>query len=267
MTKQSISDGSTYSKTHKIAFDEAAKAYKVPEKVIAAVIGIETTFGKVTLRRTAVQSLSTLAFEYPRRAAYFRGELESLLLLAHKQEVDPLYYIGSYTGAVCIPQFMPSNMIKYGKDGDVEEIIDIVNSHADAIHSVVNYLRMPGWQDGKSTVTLVVLEKELADTEFTANICAVNGKRTVKQLKALGVKIPDQYKDDEKGFLVRLEEEDEDGNFQPAVFFENACPIFKYNRSLKYTAAISLLADAFICLLYPSPRPRDLSTSRLPSSA
>ena len=48
-------------------------------------------------------ALSTLAFDYPRRAAFFRGELEEYLLLVRETGLDPLGTEGSYAGAIGVP--------------------------------------------------------------------------------------------------------------------------------------------------------------------
>lgn len=243
VSKERVSGGVKYMKTHKTALDNSTAAYKVPQNIITAIIGIETTYGTVKLKRTAVQSLSTFAFEYPRRADYFRGELASLFILAQKEEADPLYYMGSYAGAVGIPQFMPSNILAYAVDGDGDKHVDIVSSHADAIASVANYLSKHGWSQGKSTVALVKVTKELPESAYNTNVCSVSQRKTVKEFKNMGIELPSKYKDTEKGILAKLYEDEDEDTFVPAIFFENACPINKYNRSLKYTAAISLLAE------------------------
>ncbi|MDR2870270.1 MAG: lytic murein transglycosylase [Deferribacteraceae bacterium] len=245
VSKTRVGNGSLYLTEHKTALNKISTEYKVPANVIAAILGIETNYGKYVIKQTAVQGLATLAFEYPRRASYFRGELEQLFIQAKANGLDPLFYKGSYAGAIGLPQFMPSSMANYAKDGDGDGKVDIVTTHADAIASIANYLRMHGWRDGRHTVALVTPTKTLAANQFVKNICATKGKRTVKQLRELGVPLPEQYKDDEKAFLGKLDEDVDKGTYQVAVFFENACPIYRYNYSLKYVAAVALLAESY----------------------
>jgi membrane-bound lytic murein transglycosylase B len=95
--------------------------------------------------------LTTLAFAYPEtpnrdaRMAFFRGELENTLLLARKSSIDPLSLLGSFAGAVGLPQFMPGSILEYGVDFDNDGHIDLRNSPVDAIGSVANFLVNHGW--------------------------------------------------------------------------------------------------------------------------
>ena len=63
-----------------------------------------------------LDALSTLAFDYPRRAAFFRSELKEYLILAREEKVDASTLMGSYAGAMGTPQFMPSSYRSYAVD-------------------------------------------------------------------------------------------------------------------------------------------------------
>ncbi len=89
---------------------------------------METIYGRNTGNYQALSALSTLAFDYPRRAELFRGELEALLLMAREQHRDPLDYQGSYAGALGLPQFLPSSVRNYAVDFDGDGQIDLLNS-------------------------------------------------------------------------------------------------------------------------------------------
>jgi membrane-bound lytic murein transglycosylase B len=243
VTKTRITEGSAYMKTQKASLDATAAKYNVPANVITAILGLETNYGTVAFKYTAVQGLATLAFEYPRRAKFFRGELESLFKVAKAEGVDPLSYMGSFAGAVGIPQFMPSNIPVYAVDGDGDGKVDIVKNHADAIASVANYLKKHGWVAGKNTVALVNTTKALPKGTYTNKACNASARKTVKQMRELGVDVPATYKDDEKGVLVKLDLDG--GKTQTAIFFENACPIWRYNNSAMYVMAIGLLAQEY----------------------
>jgi len=130
----------------------AEALYGVPAEILAGVIGVETIYGRDTGRFRVIDTLTTLAFAYPlapnrdARMAFFRGELEATLLYARQTGIDPQSLQGSFAGAVGLPQFMPSNILKYGVDFDGDGHIDLRNSTADAIGSVASFLVGHGWQ-------------------------------------------------------------------------------------------------------------------------
>ncbi|MDB5906549.1 MAG: mltB [Massilia sp.] len=134
------------------ALARAEAQYGVPAEIIVGIIGIETVYGRNTGRFRVMDVLTTLAFAYPEtpnreaRMAFFRGELESTLLLARKANIDPLSLVGSFAGAVGLPQFMPGTILAHGVDFDGDGQIDLRNSAADAIGSVANFLVQHGWR-------------------------------------------------------------------------------------------------------------------------
>jgi membrane-bound lytic murein transglycosylase B len=106
------------------ALARAEATYGVPAEIIVGIIGVETIYGRDTGRFRVLDTLTTLAFAYPEapnrnaRMAFFRSELENTLLLARKENIDPFSLLGSFAGAVGMPQFMPGNILKYGVDFD-----------------------------------------------------------------------------------------------------------------------------------------------------
>ncbi len=124
----------------------AETRFGVPAEIIAAVIGVETIYGKQLGRFNTFAALTTLAFDYPPRAELFRKELEELLLLAREEDRSPLGYTGSYAGALGLPQFLPSSRRRFAVDFDQDGRIDLTASRADAIGSVANFLVEHGWQ-------------------------------------------------------------------------------------------------------------------------
>lgn len=133
------------------ALARAEAAYGVPAEIIVGIIGIETIYGRDTGRFRVVDTLTTLAFAYPEtpnqaaRQAFFRDELANTLVLARERGYDPLSLLGSFAGAVGLPQFMPSNILKYGVDFDSDGRVDLRGSATDAIGSVANFLVQHGW--------------------------------------------------------------------------------------------------------------------------
>jgi membrane-bound lytic murein transglycosylase B len=133
------------------ALARAEGTYGVPAEIIVGIIGVETLYGRDTGRFRVLDTLTTLAFAYPEtpnrldRMAFFRSELENTLLFAREHGIDPLSLLGSFAGAVGMPQFMPGNILKYGVDFDGDGRVDLRNSASDAIGSVANFLVNHGW--------------------------------------------------------------------------------------------------------------------------
>jgi membrane-bound lytic murein transglycosylase B len=128
---------------------KASALYGVPEEIIVAIIGVETEYGRNMGGFRVFEALSTLAFNYPRRAEFFRTELEQFLLLARENNLDPLAVKGSFAGAIGIPQFMPGSQRRYAVDFDGDQRVDLGNSVDDAIGSVGRFLEQHGWLAGQ----------------------------------------------------------------------------------------------------------------------
>src|SRR5690606_27506973 len=63
-------------------------------------------------------------------------------------DLDPQAVLGSYAGAIGLPQFMPGSFNRYAVDLDGDGHIDLHDSAADAIGSIANFLAAHGWQAG-----------------------------------------------------------------------------------------------------------------------
>ena len=101
--------------------------------------------------------MSTLAFDYPRRAEFFQNELSELLLMAKEEKENIFDFKGSYAGAMGMPQFMPSSYRKWAVDYDGDGHRDIWNNVGDVAASVANYMKQHGWQTGGKMVVPVSL--------------------------------------------------------------------------------------------------------------
>ena len=128
----------------------------MPAEIIVAIIGVETFYGRNTGRWRVVDALTTLAFDYPARAGFFRAELENYLLFARDGNLDVFAMRGSYAGAMGLPQFMPSSARRYAGDFDKDGAVDLRRSPSDAIGSVGNFLKQHGWRKGMPMMLPVV---------------------------------------------------------------------------------------------------------------
>lgn len=143
-----IDGGVEFWEENEALLEQVEQEYGVPAEIIVAIIGVETRYGKHTGRYRILDSLSTLAFGYPKRAKFFRKELEEFLLLSREEQVDPGQTKGSYAGAMGKPQFISSSYRFYAVDHDGDGRRDLWNSNADVIGSVANYFKRHGWRHG-----------------------------------------------------------------------------------------------------------------------
>ena len=144
-----INAGKKFLKTYADTLQRAEDVYGVPTEIIAAIIGVETFYGKHTGKHGALESLATLAFDYPPRSKFFSEELEAFLILSSEEGWDPLERKGSYAAAMGFPQFISSSYRAYAVDFDGDGKRDLINSVEDAIGSVGNYLAVHGWKSGE----------------------------------------------------------------------------------------------------------------------
>src|SRR4249919_2905525 len=121
----------------------------VPAEYVVAIIGVETSYGRVTGSYRVLDALYTLGFYYPRREEFFRSELAQLFALSKEEQLDLATLKGSYAGAMGWGQFMPSSYRKYGKDGDGDGKRDLIVSPRDAFASIANYFVGFGWAKGQ----------------------------------------------------------------------------------------------------------------------
>ena len=148
LNERRIDGGVRFWQENRASLARASATYGVPEEVIVAIIGVETEYGRNTGGFGVLEALATLAFHYPRRAEFFRTELEQFLLLARENGMNALAVRGSFAGAIGIPQFMPGSQRRYAVDFDGDQRVDLGGSVDDAIGSVARFLEQHGWEPG-----------------------------------------------------------------------------------------------------------------------
>ena len=151
-----IAAGARFWRANAVTLARAEAEYGVPPEIIVGIIGVETIYGQNMGNFRVIDALATLSFDFPdahpraaQRRAFFREELESFLSIESRTSADPMVPLGSYAGAMGMPQFMPSSIAKYAVDFDGDGRIDLVNSVADVIGSVASYFKAFGWQPGR----------------------------------------------------------------------------------------------------------------------
>ena len=165
-----IDGGVRFWQENRTALTRARAMYGVPEEMIVAIIGVETVYGRNTGSFSVMEALATLAFNYPRRADFFREELEQFFLLARENNMEATSIKGSFAGAIGIPQFMPGSQRRYAVDFDGDQRVDLSNSIEDAIGSVARFLEQHGWQAGQPVAVPAQVNGEPDRTLIEAGI-------------------------------------------------------------------------------------------------
>jgi membrane-bound lytic murein transglycosylase B len=153
-----INAGVRFWRANQATLQRAYEEFGVPPEVIVGIIGVETIYGRFMGNFRVLDALTTLSFDYPNtanradRQATFRKNLQDYLVWTRDSQIDPTTVLGSYTGAIGIPQFLPSSIVQYAVSYDGNKQIDLRTSQADAIGSVANYLRQNGWESGRPVV-------------------------------------------------------------------------------------------------------------------
>ncbi len=251
VTPERIRGGVAFWRDNAALLARAQAAYGVPPEIIVAIIGVETNYGGNLGSHRVIDALSTLGFSYPKRADFFRAELEEFLLLTRDEQVDARTAKGSYAGAVGKPQFIPSSYRAYAVDFDDDGRRDLWASNADVVGSVGNYLAQHGWRRGQP----VAAEAELAQGRPIG--IAIAKKRpavpetTLTQLAAAGVVtlpgdgarsgpavVLDGIDDDTRAALIELDGRES----EYWLGFDNFYAITRYNHSNLYAMAVYQLS-------------------------
>ena len=242
----------------------AETEFGVPASLIVGVIGVETLYGRHTGNFRVIDTLTTLAFDFPAshpradvRAAFFKSELEQYLSLTHRNGLDPQTLLGSYAGAMGWPQFMPSSWAQYAIDFDADGKVDLFNSPADVIGSVANYFKTFGWQPGLPTHFPVTFDEASLDLDalLAPDILPSFG---VESFTAKGALLEGKaLQHSGKLALIELQNGDPSSGGGPPVYLagtDNFYVVTRYNWSSYYALAVIELGEEIARLGPPPPR-------------
>jgi membrane-bound lytic murein transglycosylase B len=228
---------------HAADLQRAEAQYGVPAEIIVAIIGVETVYGRNSGNWRVVDALTTLAFEYPKRADFFRAELENFLLFVREHDIDVFSVRGSYAGAIGIPQFMPSSWRKWAVDFDGDGRIDLRGSFADSIGSVASFLKGHGWVAGAPIAFPASIEgeayRELAARDILPSVPIADLVRygvASASLARAGLPAGTQ------AALIDLVTPDKPSQYW--VGLTNFYVITRYNRSSFYAMSVLELAES-----------------------
>ncbi|NCT66837.1 MAG: lytic murein transglycosylase B [Rhodanobacteraceae bacterium] len=238
LTDKRIADGVAFYAANRDLLERVGAEYGVPPAIIVAIIGVETSYGRITGKYRVLDALATLAFHYPPRAPFFRGELKQLFLLGDVHLAYPIDELrGSYAGAMGWGQFMPTSVAKWARDEDGDGQIDLWNSLPDITASIANYFAAHGWQSG---APVAVRAQAAADAQ-ALDPQGFEPAWSVQQLEAWGYAPYERVDAATPATLLKL---DGERGTEHWLTFKNFHVITRYNRSPMYAMAVLQLARA-----------------------
>lgn len=241
INQKRIHGGQAFMRQYSPTLKKAELQYGVPAELIVAIIGIESSYGNNHGKYPVLQALATLAFDYPRRAEFFRNELKEYLLLVTEQKIDPLALRGSYAGAMGMPQFIASSYRKFAVDFDNSGTIDLINNIPQVIGSVANYFKVHGWETGKPVIHKAFTKSQKHKLLATAVPSEPKPTLPLATILEHDISIPTILSHDTNLALLEFEGEN---NKEYWLGMENFYVITRYNRSSNYALAAYQLGTA-----------------------
>lgn len=237
--------GVEFWKANQATLKKAEAEFGVPAEIIVAIIGVETYYGRNTGNFLVVQALATLAFDYPPRAQFFKNELEQFFLLLNEEKLDGKTILGSYAGAMGLPQFMPSSYRRYGVDFSGNGKRDLIHNTVDAIGSVANYFKENGWINGQP----VAYPAQVFGSEYerltNTNMKDPQPKLTLEAYSRFNIQPKDKNglknNKDAKASFIMLKTDDH--NPELWLTLQNFYVITRYNHSVNYAMAVYQLSQ------------------------
>jgi len=256
-----LAAGVQWWQAHAQTLADAQQRYGVPPEIVAGVLGVETFYGRMTGNYRVLDSLATLAFDFPSgrsdRSAFYRSELRAFLVWCALEGREADSVRGSFAGAIGWPQFMPSSLLKYAVDYDRDGHVDMASGGDDVIGSIASYFATFGWQPDMPT-TFPALPP--ADPAARARVVAADivPTFTAAQLVEAGAQLPDAARQF-PGLLgfVELQNGDEPPTFVAST--RNFYIVTRYNWSAYYAMAVIDLGEALKREMALAPAARTLA--------
>jgi membrane-bound lytic murein transglycosylase B len=245
VTEKRAEQGLEFYRRYAASLQRAQREFGVPAHIVVAIIGVETRYGRNKGSYRVLDSLSTLAFDYPKRSKFFTSELKAYLLMTREQGLQPDTLKGSYAGAMGFGQFIPSSYRAYALDFDGDGVVDILNNPVDAIGSVANYFSRHGWRTGAPVTVAAVLAEEYPQSWFNDGL---KPRRTAAELAAAGIRPQGEFEAEALATAMEFE----GSNAQEYwVGWYNFYVITRYNHSAMYAMSVYQLSQDISARLAP----------------
>lgn len=221
-----------YSKQKKL-LQKIENEFGVNSKILVALWGVETSFGKYIGNLDILRSLASLAYD-GRRKEFFSKELENALKILQEGHFERDSFKGSWAGAFGQTQFMPSTFLKYAVDFDGDSKINLFNK-TDALASGANYLMNVGWNNSMQW-------GEKVKIELTDDLRLLAKKKKYKDIKFWqrnGIKLNKNYGKNNLKLIIP----DSNNNNQCYLVTKNFDVILDWNRSNYFALTIFLFSD------------------------
>ena len=218
-------------------FDAIEASYSPPREIIAAVWGMETSYGGFIGTDDAPRVLASQA-AVGRRKDFNETELMAIMrLIEDGSATRDQFRKASFAGALGQTQFMPSSIIAYGRDFDRDGKKDLWENAGDALASAANYLTGYGWKKDQPWAVEAIIPEGFQYANGDGR------KLTVAAWKAMGI-TPVIYGSFGSADALSAELFLPAGSYGPAfLLFDNFFVIKRYNNADSYALAIGLLAD------------------------
>ncbi len=244
-----IRKGRAFFEAHRQTLALAEDRFGVPANIIVAIIGVETLYGEHKGNYRVLDAITTLSFDYPDpnrpdRVVMFQGQLADLIELHHQGKIDATRQLGSYAGAMGIPQFMPTSVKSFSASATDQPTVDLENNVADAIFSVGRFLQIHGWIGGLPVFAPVNLPPDphaLVDGGLTPTLDWTILKDNGASL-APGTMSPAPWMGYPLGIIDLPMPTQNTAQYRTAT--PNFFALTQYNRSYFYAAVVSDLAAA-----------------------
>jgi len=238
ITQTRINKGVDFWRENEEALNRAYQTYGVDPAYIVGILGVETNFGGYTGKHSVLDSLTSIALEFPRRSQFFSDELENYLLMVRDEKIDAQSIKGSYAGAFGLTQFMPSSFRQYAVDFNNDGHIDLFNTQ-DAIGSIANYFKGRGKWNKNIPVTMKTYYNK---KRFNGLKTGFRTRYSQRKLYRLGMRPSSDFKGYKgKVSLIRLDRKNRDELWWGTNNFH---AIARYNPKDHYAMSVHQLGQA-----------------------
>ncbi|MFC0140830.1 lytic murein transglycosylase [Erwinia mallotivora] len=238
-TTENIEPGKALMKQYSDVSNKISQRYEVEPSLLFAFLSVESDYGRNAGDKQVIRSLATLDY-YNYRRDFFRQNLITALQMMQKGDASEQQMVGSWAGAMGMPQFMPESYQNYAVDYDGDRHPDIWTSYPDTLASVANYMHEAGWKKSVPWGVEVNLP-----ANFDYSLAGLDSEKTIGQWRALGINAATQVD------LATLSSENASvllpaGKDGPAFLVtQNFRAIMRYNNYVPYAMTVGFLSDSY----------------------